>query len=87
MGFRWAEYRRAGQNPSDDPRCTMCGLDNRNDAHGALERTGYLGHTFTVKPRDPENTPSRVQLAEIRHRQEPSVDTAILGAPSVAPDD
>jgi len=65
----------------------MCGLDNRNDAHGALERTGYLGHTFTVKPRDPENTPSRVQLAEIRHRQEPSVDTAILGAPSVAPDD
>jgi len=72
---------------SDDPRCTVCGLDNRNDTHGALERTGHLGHTFTVKPRAPENTPSRVHLAEIRRRQEPSVDTAILGAPSVASDD
>ena len=34
---------------ADDPGCTVCGRDNRNGTHSALERTGHLSHTFTVR--------------------------------------
>lgn len=31
---------------SEYPGCTVCGRDNRNGTHDALELTGHLHHTF-----------------------------------------
>lgn len=33
----------------DDPGCVVCGRDNRNKTHTALELTGHLSHPFTAK--------------------------------------
>lgn len=37
-----------------DPGCKVCGRDNRNGTHDALERTGHLSHTFIPVPAVPE---------------------------------
>lgn len=43
----------AGGEPYD-PGCKVCGRDNRNGTHDALERTGHLSHTFIPVPAVPE---------------------------------
>jgi hypothetical protein len=32
----------------NDPGCTVCGRDNRNGTHDALELAGHLRHSFTA---------------------------------------
>lgn len=32
-----------------DPECTVCGRDNRNGTHSALERFGHLSHAFAAE--------------------------------------
>lgn len=38
------------QYTDSDPDCTICGRDNRNGTHDALELTRHLSHTFTTGP-------------------------------------
>lgn len=50
---REIEYAKATGKPvrrlsEEDPTCVTCGRDNRNGTHSALERTGHLGHPFTM---------------------------------------
>ncbi len=59
----WPDWRtqpldRASEHDrSDDPACAVCGRDNRNKTHDALELTGHLSHAFTVA-REALNTPT-----------------------------
>jgi hypothetical protein len=50
-----------------DPGCTVCGRDNRNGTHDALEATGHLSHPF--QPAAP--TPAPVTVP---YRRTPSAD-------------
>lgn len=49
----WPDWRQMSPDQAiehvrdDDPGCTVCGRDNRNGTHTALERTGHLSHAFT----------------------------------------
>lgn len=48
---REIEYATSNGKPvrfmsAEDPACTVCGRDNRNGTHDALERVGHLSHRF-----------------------------------------
>lgn len=47
VGSAWVDALD-GRTLDTDPGCTVCGRDNRNGTHDALERTGHLRHPFTI---------------------------------------
>jgi len=55
-GRSWPDWRGRSEDEAiehvrdDDPGCTVCGRDNRNGTHMALEMTGHLSHPFTPAP-------------------------------------
>jgi hypothetical protein len=55
-----------------DPGCTLCGRDNRNGTHDALERTGHLGHSFA--PAVPVEVPIEDEAALLDGEPEPGWD-------------
>lgn len=50
----------------DDPGCLVCGRDNRNGTHAALEKFGHLGHPFRPYLAKPEGVGSEFADVLIR---------------------
>ncbi len=69
--MKWLEslpHDRGDHLARYEPDCTICGRDNANGTHSALERTGHLGHRFTLtKQVEAGNIDSSEHVGGIAH--------------------